>query len=70
MGREGARMSEAEREREREREREHERARERERESVCVCVRNDTVVPGFGLHENTCLHEQVLPAELARSVIH
>jgi hypothetical protein len=27
---------------------------------VCVCVRKHTVVPGFGLHENTCVYEQVL----------
>jgi hypothetical protein len=63
---------------EREREKERGRERERERESVCVCVRTrasayvvsrfpqtHTVVPGFALHENTCLYEQVLPAELA-----
>ena len=34
-----------------------------------MCVPNRTVVPGFGLHENTCLDGQVLPAEVARSVI-
>ncbi len=44
--------------------------------TVSVCARThayvvprspqkDTVVPGFALHENTCLHEQVLPAECA-----
>jgi hypothetical protein len=47
------------RERDRERDegdelKERERARKKERVCVCVCVRNDTVVPGFGLHEDLC----------------
>ena len=50
--------------------RERERACERERERERVCVRNGTVVPGFGLREHAFLQEQVLPAELPRSVIH
>jgi hypothetical protein len=50
----------------RERESQRDSAREKERVCVCVCVcvRKHTVVPGFGLHENTYLYEQVLPAEL------
>jgi hypothetical protein len=39
---------------ERARARAREKKRERERESVCA--RKHTVVPGFGLHENTCVY--------------
>jgi hypothetical protein len=41
------------------------RERERERERESERVPNDTLVPGFALHENTCLYEQVLPASPA-----
>jgi hypothetical protein len=34
---------------------------------VCVCVRNHSVVPGFALHENTCVYDQVLQNLLAAS---
>ncbi len=51
-------------------EREKERERKREKSArVFVCVPNDTAVPALDLHENTCLHGQVLPAKVARSGI-
>jgi hypothetical protein len=62
------------RERERWGGREGETDSARARKSVCVCVsvcvRKHTVVPGFGQHEKTSVYEQLLPAELALSVIH
>jgi hypothetical protein len=48
------------RERESEKERERERKKERVCVCVCVCVRNHAVLPGFALHENTCVYDQVL----------